>query len=241
MCRATGDRYRDGELLDYFARQATDLYQTDRIGLTSVNRRLVPLTRDHQYAAARFGEYARARAAQSASFAPPVPYTDYAGSVEDALALCISGFPSFEKHNTRRRSVIYLGPSDLRAAGEKRAALFSDGAVRDLAVQAEIQLNVVDTAPSPASGSLAALTSRLAAGIWHRGGIGGRGTQRGTQEIRTNTPPARRADGTVVTADSWDAPVIPLTIAIAVGGRAVGGPDWCYADDIPAGAALGRS
>jgi hypothetical protein len=204
-----------GELLDYFARQATDLYQTDRIGLTSVDRRVVPLTRDHQYAAARFGEYVRAGAAQSASFAPPVPYTDYAPSVEDALALCISGFPSFENHSTRRRSVIYLGPSDLRAAGERRAALFSDGSVRDLAVHAEIQFNVVDTAPSPASGSLAALARQtdgryLAPG---RPSVGGE-LKEALTEIRANTPPARRADGTVVAAESWDAPVIPLTIAL---------------------------
>jgi hypothetical protein len=199
------------ELLDYFARQTTASYQTDRVGLTSVNRRLVPLTRDHQYAGARFDEYARAREAQSASFAPPVPYTDYAASVNDLLALCISGFPSIEKHSTRRRSVIYLGPSDLRAAGERRAALFADGGVRDLAERAEIQLNVVDTAPSPASGSLVALTTET----------GGRylaprpgSLAAALKEIRGNTPPARLADGTVVTADSWDAPVIPLTIAL---------------------------
>ena len=81
------------ELLDYFARQAITSPQAQRIGLTSVNRRLVPLTRDHQYAAARFGDYAGAHQAQSASFAPPVPYTDYAASVNDVLALCLSGFP----------------------------------------------------------------------------------------------------------------------------------------------------
>jgi hypothetical protein len=199
------------ELLDYFARQATTSYPTQRIGLTSVNRRLVPLTRDHQYAAARFGEYARAREAQSASFVPPVPYTDYAASVNDVLALCLSGFPSTEKRSTRRHSVIYLGPSDLRAAGERRAALFTDGSVRDLAERAGIQLNVVDTAPSAASGSLVALVEQT----------GGRylaprpgSVVAALNEIRANAPPARLADGSVVRADAWDAPVIPLAIAL---------------------------
>jgi hypothetical protein len=198
------------ELLDHFARRTTAAYQADRIGLTSVNRRLVPLTRDHEYAAARFGEYAHAREAQS-SFAPPVSYTDYAASVNDLLALCISGFPSFEKHSTRRRSVIYLGPSDLRPAGEQRAALFTDGGVRDLAERAGIQLNVIDTTPSPSSGSLRALTE------W----TGGRYLARGPasvaatlDEIHANSPPARLADGSVVTADSSDSPVIPLAIAL---------------------------
>jgi hypothetical protein len=199
------------ELLDYFARQTTAAYQTQRIGLTSVNRRLVPLTRDHQYAAAQFGEYARARAAQSASFAPPVPYTDYATSVNDVLALCLSGFPSVEQHDTHRRSVIYLGPSELRAAGERRAALFTDGAARDLAERAGIQLNVIDTARSPASSALVALAKQTG-GRYLTPGPGS--LAKALNEIRANAPPARLADGTIVTADSSDAPVIPLAVAL---------------------------
>ena len=199
------------ELLGYFTRQATTSPQTQRIGLTSVNRRLVPLTRDHQYAAARFGEYTGAHGAQSASFAPPLPYTDYAASVNDVLALCLSGFPATEQRNAHRRSMIYLGPSDLRAAGERRAALFTDDGVRGLAERAGAQVNVVDTAPSPASGSLVALTEQT----------GGRylvpettSVTTALSEIRAHTPPARLADGTVVTADFSDAPVIPLATAL---------------------------
>jgi len=199
------------ELLDYFARQAATTYPTGRIGLTSVNRRLVPLTRDHQYAAARIDEYARSRGAQSASFAPPVPYTDYAASVNDLVALCISGFPTTDRRGSRRRSVIYLGPSDLRAAGERRAALFTDGGVQDLAERADIQLNVIDTRPSPAGAALVALTE-------HTGGRylvpGARSVTAALNEIRAHTPPARLADGTVVTADFSDAPVVPLAIAL---------------------------
>lgn len=199
------------ELLDYFARQAATSPQTQRIGLTSLNRRVVPLTRDHQYATARFGDYLGAHQEHSASFAPPVPYTDYAASVNDVLVLCLSGFPSAEQRDTHRRSVIYLGPSDLRATTERRAALFTDGSVRALAERAGAQINVIDTAPSPASGSLAALTQRT----------GGRYVVAGTTSvttalngIRAHTPPARRADGTVVTAEFRDAPAVPLAIAL---------------------------
>ncbi|WP_077088795.1 hypothetical protein [Mycobacterium rhizamassiliense] len=197
------------ELLDHFTRQTTE---TQQVGLTSVSRRVVPLTRDHQYVTARFGEYARAHEAQSASFAPLVPYTDYAASVNDLLALCISGFPVTGRRSTHRRSVIYLGPSDLRAAGERRPALFADAGVRDLAMRAGIQLNAIDMAPSPASGALVALTHQT----------GGRYVTPGPASVttalnavRANTSPARLPDGTVVTADSSDVPVIPLAIALA--------------------------
>jgi hypothetical protein len=198
------------ELLDYFARQVSTSYQSQRIGLTSVNRRLVPLTRDHQYAVTLLGDYARAHGTQSAPFAPRVPYTDYAASVNDLLALCISGFPGTENRGYRR-SVIYLGPSDLRTAGERRAALFTDSSVRDLAQRAGIQLNVVDTAPASASGSLVALTKQTG-GRYLAPGPGS--VAPALNEIRANPPPARRADGTVVTADFRDAPVVPLAIAL---------------------------
>lgn len=199
------------ELLDYFARQAGASPPRQRIGLTSVNRRLVPLTRDHQYVVARFGEYAGAYAAQQASSAPAVPYTDYAASVNDVLALCMSGFPPIEKGGTHRRSVIYLGPSDLRAAGDSRAALFGDAGVREVAARAATQLNVIDTAPSPASASLVALAEQT--GGWYL--APGRGSViKAINEIRAHAPLARLADGTVVTADVRDEPAAPLVIAL---------------------------
>jgi hypothetical protein len=197
------------ELLDYFARQTTEAQQ---VGLTSVNRRLVPLTRDHQFATARLGEYARAHDAQSASFAPSVPYTDYAASVNDVLALCISGFPAAGERGAHRRSVIYLGPSDLRAAGERRPALFADASVRDLATRAGIQLNAIDTAPSPASGALVALAHQTG-GRYLTPGSGS--VAKALEQIRANPPPVRLPNGTVVTAESSDVPVIPLAIALA--------------------------
>lgn len=200
-----------GELLGYFARQAVNSPAAQRIGLTSVNRRLVPLTRDHQYAAARFGEYAGARTRQSASFAPPVPYTDYAPSADDVLALCLSGFPDAGQRGPQRRSVIYLGPADLRTAAEPRSALFTDASTRNLAERAGVQVNVLDTAPSPASGSLQQLTARTGGRYLTPGPDS---VARALDGIRSHTPPARLADGTVVTADLRDAPVVPLVIAL---------------------------
>lgn len=197
------------DLLDYFARQTTNSPQAQRIGLTSANRRLVPLTRDHQYAVGRFGDYTGG--AHEASFAAAVPYTDYAASVNDVLALCLSGFPTSEQRATHRRSVIYLGPSDLRAAGEQRPALFTDGSVRSLVERVGAQVNVIDTAASPASAALITLANQT----------GGRYVAPGAEsvtaalnEIRAHAPPARRADGTVVTADFRDAPVAPLVVAL---------------------------
>ena len=83
-----------GAVLGYFAEQVTG-FGTQRIGLTSPNRRVVPLTRDYQYAAAQFGSYARPADQQgdSARFTAPVTYSDYAASVEDVLALCLDRLP----------------------------------------------------------------------------------------------------------------------------------------------------
>ena len=139
-----------------------------------------------------------------------MPYTDYATNVNDVLALCLSGFRSDEERGTRRRSVIYLGPSDIRAAGDQRPALFTDGGVQDLAKRVGAQINVVDTAPSPASGRWPRSPSRP-------GPVPGAGPKSVTaalDEIRSNAPRRAPADGTVVTADSADAPVAPLAIAL---------------------------
>ncbi|OBH51117.1 hypothetical protein A5685_16810 [Mycobacterium colombiense] len=199
------------ELLDYFARQTTNSPQAQRIGLTSANRRLVPLTRDHQYAAGRFGDYTGAHETPSSSFAPAVPYTDYAVSVNDVLALCLSGFPAAEQRATHRRSVIYLGPSDLRAAGQQRPALFTDGSVRALVERVGAQINVIDTAASPASAELVTLTKQTSGRYV---APGAKPVTAALNEIRAHAPSARRADGTVVTADFRDAPVVPLVIAL---------------------------
>ena len=48
-----------GAMLRYFSEQVKT-FDTQRIGLTSPNRRVIPLTRDHQYAAAQLAGYAQA-------------------------------------------------------------------------------------------------------------------------------------------------------------------------------------
>ncbi len=138
-----------GQFLGYFARQALT-YGTQRIGLTSTDRRLVPLTRDYQFAAGRFGEYAQAgRVGDSPrleSFARTVEYSDYAPTVADVLSLCMTGFPDFQEPGDTRRSVIYLGPGSLRAPGDDRPSLFTDDQVIEMARRGSIQINAVATA-----------------------------------------------------------------------------------------------
>lgn len=183
-------------LLTYFAQQMDTATPTQRIGLTSQNRRLVPLTRDHQYAAAQFGEYAEPDEVEATSFAPPVPYTNYASTVGDVLALCFTGFPNVEEPGPDRRSVLYLGPSELGPG----AAVFSDEQVRDLAQRTGIRLDVIDTAPSPASGSLQALSAQTGGDYLT---LDDRTVEAAVDDVRSNT-----------VSDSVDAPAIPLTIAL---------------------------
>ncbi|MGE2832829.1 hypothetical protein [Mycobacterium sp. SMC-4] len=167
-----------GTFLGYFARQV-GAYGAERIGLTSVNRRVIPLTRDYQFAAGRLGEYAQAAQLQAeadagtlapagavglrsraASFAPAVEYGDYAPTVADVLALCLTGFPGFENRGEVPRSVIYLGPGELRSPGDNRPSLYNDAEVTELARQAGVRVDAVATPgrPTEALSSVAAAT-----------------------------------------------------------------------------------
>jgi hypothetical protein len=150
-----------GRFLGYFARQ-TLTYGTERIGLTSADRRLVPLTRDYQFAAGRFGEYAQAGRVPNPprleSFTSAVEYADYAPTVADVLALCLTGFPGFENPGDERRSVIYLGPGALRAPDDSRPSLFTDAQVIEMARRGAIQINAVAT-PGHQTDTLATMAS----------------------------------------------------------------------------------
>ena len=134
----------DPVALRYFATRVTG-YDTQRIGLTTPDRRVVPLTRDHQYAATRFADYART------SDTATIRYSDYAPTVEDALAMCITGFPSFDRIEPQRRSVIYIGPG----ARPDERPIYTVDAVRNLAATAGVQINAVMT--DSESGTLEAL------------------------------------------------------------------------------------
>ena len=163
------------QFLDHFARQATT-FDAQRIGLTSPTVRVLPLTRDYQYAAQRLGDYSAPNAAQAAEFAKTVSYTDYAPSLRDTLALCMTGFGT--EPTTHRRSLIYLGPSTF-GPGDDRS-LFSEQQLADMADKAGIQVNAiarvdVSDAAQRGDAELTALTQRSGGQFfrYHAAGLGG--------------------------------------------------------------------
>ncbi|OBF13397.1 hypothetical protein [Mycobacterium sp. ACS4331] len=129
--------------LRFFA-DAIPTFGTERIGLTSANRRVVPLTRDYQYAAAQFADYGRPVEQQgdSPAFVRPVSYADYALTLPDLLGLCLTGFPHFDEPSAQRRSLIYIGPGTLSDA---QPSLFSAAQLTELASRGGIQVNSVVT------------------------------------------------------------------------------------------------
>ncbi|TRW86371.1 hypothetical protein FK535_07910 [Mycolicibacterium sp. 018/SC-01/001] len=198
-----------GRFLGYFARQ-TLTYGTQRIGLTSTDRRLVPLTRDYQFAAGRFGEYAEAGRVGDTprleSFTGAVEYADYAPTVADVLALCLTGFPDYQAPGDSRRSVIYLGPGELRSPDDTRSSLFTDDQVTDMARRGDIQINAVATAGRP-SEELAAV-ARSSGGTFVRFDAATLDSQ--LDAIRAGAP--SEAD------QRRDSPAVVLVAALALAG-----------------------
>lgn len=238
-------------LLAYFARQVKT-YDTQRIGMTSPTLRVVPLTRDYDYARAQFSRYAGMAGLQHQlettkelpgpqaeelraginGFSREVSYADYARSVQDVLALCMTGFPSFEDKSTRRRSLIYLGYSSFRAAAETRPALFSDQQVKDMATAAGVQINVIARAdvvksPEQSNQALAAIANATGGrySVYNPAGTAG-ANPAGTDltlaalldKIRANPPNVVLPSGTIITNRSWDYPNVPLLCSLAVAG-----------------------
>lgn len=152
-------------LLTFYADQAKS-FTNESIGITSANLRAMPLTRDRTYAEQRlryFAEMARIQqdldtrkdvsvdrrlelAAGIDSFARAVTYVNYAPSVEDALALCMAGFPGFENPSEHRRQLVYLGYSRWRDGDETRSSLYDQGQIQAMAQRGGIQLNVISRA-----------------------------------------------------------------------------------------------
>jgi hypothetical protein len=148
--------------LNYFGQQAKT-FDTQRIGLTSPTLRVVPLTRDYDYAADRLGGYAKLAGLQHAvdtgqklpdggdtelrsgisSFSRGVGYVDYAPSTEDILALCMAGFGNLQDKSIHRRSLVYVGYGDIRDSAETRPALFSTQKIKDMAAAGGIQINAI--------------------------------------------------------------------------------------------------
>ena len=164
-----------GQTLRYFAGAVT-AFGTERIGLTSANRRVVPLTRDYQYAAARL-------AGAAGPLASPVSYADYAANINDVLALCLSGFPDADTENDTapRRSLIYVGPGTL--GGEAGPTLLTADQVRDTAAQGGIQVNAItepDSLPAELAGATGGRTHSAAGAVAAH-----------LADIRANPPPAQ--------------------------------------------------
>jgi hypothetical protein len=226
------------ELFTHFAQQA-QADERQRIGLTSSTLRVIPLTRDHTYVSDRLQGLARlARiqrdldvgaqvsaadrgelAARTAEFSRMLDYTDYAPSVEDVLALCMSGFPDSDQTDGHRRQLIYVGYSTLKDPADDRASVYTDDAVRQLAVDKGVQVNVISRADVPAATaqgndalrSIAAATGgsfelyNPGADVLDQPGIDPMLQQFLTQ-ISQNPPPAQLADGQLITSRSWDTP-----------------------------------
>ncbi|ORW03352.1 hypothetical protein BB737_06110 [Mycobacterium avium subsp. hominissuis] len=233
-------------LLDYFA-QRMKAFDTQRIGLTSPTLRVVPLTRDYEWAAQQFTNYANLSALQRdidagkqlppsdvaqlsngiTSFSRQINYTDYVRSVEDILALCMTGFPGFEDKSSRRRSVIYIGYSSIRSDTDRRRSLFSTQTVKDMAAHAGIQINAITrsdvvTAATQGSDSLSSIVATTG-GRFSRYNPAGTGAGPGTTDatltglldrIRQHPPDVVLPNGTMITRRSWDYPNLPVSISL---------------------------
>ena len=235
-------------LLHYYAGQISG-YDTQGIGLTSPTLRVVPLTRDYEYAESVFTRFAGVAAQRRdlegkdtitgsqagelnsavADFSRPVDYADYAPSVEDILALCLTGFPKDKEvqgKTLHRRTLIYLGYSNIRSSTETRPSLFSTQHVVELATAAGVQVNAIartDVAADPRSrDSLKAITTATGGqfGLYNPAGTATRDgdqtdpTLAGLLErIGKNPPDAGWPGGTTLTPRGWDHPVVPLTVA----------------------------
>jgi hypothetical protein len=233
-------------LLDYFA-QKMKAFNTQRIGLTSPTLRVVPLTRDYDWAAKQFTSYAALSALQRdidagkklhadqvaqlsngiTSFSRQIDYTDYVRSVEDILALCMTGFPGFEDKSSHRRSLIYIGYSNIRSDADRRRSLFSTQAVKDMATHAGIQINVIArsdvvTAPPQASDSLSSIVAATGGrfSVYNPAGTGADpGSTDATlagllDRIRDHPPDVVLPNGTMITRRSWDYPNLPVSISL---------------------------
>jgi hypothetical protein len=186
--------------LNYFADRITT-FGTQRIGLTSANRRVVPLTRDYQYAAAQFADYAQPEG--SPRLVAPVSYADYTQSVEDVLALCLTGFPSFDRKTDQRRSLVYVGPQ--ASPSGSAPALFSADRVAELATTAGVQVNVLTTGAT--TGPMADLARDTGGQAYSADSD----VTAHLERIHRNPPPAPSAAGA---ARSTESPEIPLLVAL---------------------------
>ncbi|MDB5688036.1 MAG: hypothetical protein JWR77_2625 [Rhizorhabdus sp.] len=205
--------------LSYFV-DHVDAFSTQRIGLTSPNRRVVPMTRDYQYAKQTFSDYAQpaGQRGEVAAFASAVSYADYSENVQDLLALCLTGFPGFDKKAAQRRSLIYVGPDAARTPDTLGQALFTADRVRDLAITGNVQINAVLTGRD--SGALAAL-ARDTGGLCSPAGPS---VSAHLDDIRNHPPATRFNDVDGETSKAPESPDVPVLIALAAAVALAGWP-----------------
>lgn len=231
------------DFLNYWAEKAKGATNTS-FGITSQNLRALPITRDSAYAEQRMRYFAGLAGIQQKldthqkvpveqklelsagleAFARPIKYADYAPSLEDTLAMCLSGFgPSSGSH---RRQLVYLGYSKFRADGEKRPSLYDQSQVLAMAQRQGIQINAVsradvDQISQAGNVSLRALTEATK-GRFSLYNPAGTGSSDGANDILNGAldkidqdPPVPMYLG--VNQDSkryFDIPTIPLAIAV---------------------------
>ena len=193
--------------LQFFADSVRE-FRTERIGLTSANRRVIPLTRDYQYAAAQFIAYAHEQRRNDAEpFVAPVSYTDYVPGVDDLLALCMTGFPAFTTKSTQPRSLVYVGPD---TSAQSDAPMFSGSRLRDLAAAGGIQVNALGVGTG--SGSVDALVRDT----------GGRSypadadVTAALRDVRSHPPRANTRSVTTNPAETPDVALLTALLLVAI-------------------------
>ena len=193
--------------LQFFADSVRE-FGTERIGLTSANRRVIPLTRDYQYAAAEFTAYAHEQRRNDAEpFVAPVSYTGYVPGVDDLLALCMTGFPAFTTKSTQPRSLVYVGPDTV---AQSDAQMFSGSRLRDLAAAGGIQVNALVVGTG--SGSVDALVRDT----------GGRSypadadVTAALRDVRSHPPQANTRSVTTNPAETPDIALLTALLLVAV-------------------------
>lgn len=199
------------QFLDYFARRD---YDVQRIGLTSATARLIPLTRDYQFATERLSAFAAVGDGRpgpqtvAAEFSPTPPYTDYRPNPRDTVALCLAGFPDSSEAAGRRRSLIYLGPA------ADQSGIVSGDELTDLAEATDVQINVIAAQSGSRGDALRTLTERTG-GQYFRYRPGTDGALVDELDTITNHPPSGSGVGARMSVPDTPAPALIAGVALA--------------------------
>ncbi|MCV7281799.1 hypothetical protein H7J88_19400 [Mycolicibacterium flavescens] len=231
------------DFLNYYAEQAKS-FTNEQVGVTSTSLRVMPMTRDNVFIEQRLRYFASMAQIQQQidtrrdvpleerlelaggveEFGRTVNYVDYATSLEDVLALCLSGFPDLDKASDHRRQLVYLGYSRLRSAEDTRPALFSADQVQGMAQRGGVQINAIsraDVAETSEEGNddLRALAEATGGRftLYNPAGTAGGTSQvlsASLDEITDNSPAAASLGVSEDTPRYFDRPQFPLAVAV---------------------------